>query len=96
MHHLTFLVADLRASIARCREAGYVIVDEDYSESGWLEAYVSPRSGHGCLVQLVEAAPDYGKAVEGVTVADVLADRWEWIDQKARRRAGFTGEEPKR
>lgn len=87
VHHITILVRDVVDITRRLKEAGYRVVDEDFSQPGWKEAYISPRSALGCVLQLVEVSPDYGKPVDGVTIEDVLADRWEWVDQKPRRRS---------
>lgn len=87
VHHLTFVVDDIASIVRGLKEAGYRIVDEALTTDGWKEAYVSPRSAHGCLVQLVQTRADFGTAVGGVTVADVLADQWEWKEHKPRRRA---------
>jgi len=86
IHHMTFLVHDLAAMLVPLKAAGYRIVDEDLSSPTWREAYVSPRTAHGCLVQLVQAGPGYEKPVPGITLEDVLEDRWEWVDQQPRRR----------
>jgi len=80
-------VQDLVATLVPLKAAGYRIVDEDLASPTWREAYVSPRSAHGCLVQLVQAGPDYEKPVNGITLEDVLEDRWEWVDQQPRRRS---------
>lgn len=85
VHHMTILVEDVAAATARFREAGYRMVDEDFSAANWKEVYLSPKSAMGCLLQLVQVGPDYGKPVEGITLEDVLADRWEWVDQAPRR-----------
>lgn len=81
IHHMTILVDDVVAATERFREAGYRMVDEDFSGPNWKEVYISPRSALGCLLQLVEVGPDYGKPVEGITLEDVLADRWVWVNQ---------------
>lgn len=52
LHHLTYIVDDLRAEIARFREAGYRVVDEDLSDTHWQEAFLHPASTHGTLIQL--------------------------------------------
>ena len=56
VHHMTYLVADLRQAVARARAAGLRIVDEDYSDSEWQEAFISPRSAHGTIVQLAQSS----------------------------------------
>jgi methylmalonyl-CoA/ethylmalonyl-CoA epimerase len=55
VHHLTFRVADLRAAVEGARAAGLRVVDENYDEPAWQEAFVSPRSAHGTIVQLVQS-----------------------------------------
>ncbi len=59
VHHVTFRVADVRAAVARAREAGLRVVDEDFTtQPNWQEAFVSPRNAHGTIVQLVETPLD--------------------------------------
>ncbi|MDQ6674130.1 MAG: VOC family protein [Chloroflexota bacterium] len=53
-HHLTFLVRDLRHAVERARAAGLRVVDEDYREPRWREAFISPRSAFGTIVQLAQ------------------------------------------
>ena len=87
VHHLTFFVKDLRASIEKFERAGCKVVGADFSSPNWCEAYISPPSAHGCLVQIVQVSQAYGKSGEGITVEAVLADQWEWIDQNPRPRS---------
>ena len=54
VHHLTFIVRDLRLAVERARAAGLRIVDEDYRELRWQEAFISPRSAFGTIVQLAQ------------------------------------------
>jgi methylmalonyl-CoA/ethylmalonyl-CoA epimerase len=53
-HHMTFLVGDLRQAVDRARAAGLRVVDEDYREPRWQEAFISPRSAFGTIVQLAQ------------------------------------------
>jgi len=53
-HHMTFIVRDLRLAVERARRAGLRIVDEDYREPRWQEAFISPRSAFGTIVQLAQ------------------------------------------
>src|SRR3954471_20528428 len=55
-HHMTFIVRDLRAAVANARQAGLRVVDEDYSEPRWQEAFISPRSAFGTIVQLAQTS----------------------------------------
>lgn len=58
LHHLTFFVDDLREAVERCRTAGYRVVDEDYSDAQWMEAFLSPRATGGVLIQLAQSFLD--------------------------------------
>jgi len=86
IHHGTILVRDVAAMVEQLKAGGFKVVDEDFSALGWKEAYISPRSAFGCVLQIVEVGPGYGEPVDGITIEDVMADRWEWIDQKPQRR----------
>jgi len=55
-HHMTFIVRDLRHAVANAKEAGLRVVDEDYSEPRWQEAFISPRSAFGTIVQLAQTS----------------------------------------
>jgi methylmalonyl-CoA/ethylmalonyl-CoA epimerase len=54
VHHITFLVEDLKASVAEARAAGVRVVDENYDNPDWREAFISPRSANGTIVQLAQ------------------------------------------
>lgn len=56
LHHLTFMVADLRRAVERARAAGLRVVDENYADPAWQEAFISPRSAFGTIVQLAQSA----------------------------------------
>jgi methylmalonyl-CoA/ethylmalonyl-CoA epimerase len=53
-HHMTFLVGDIRRAVERAKAAGLRVVDEDYSEPRWQEAFISPRSAFGTIIQLAQ------------------------------------------
>src|SRR5919202_3296097 len=55
-HHITFIVRDLRQAVERARAAGLRVVDEDYRDPRWQEAFISPRSGFGTIVQLAQTS----------------------------------------
>jgi methylmalonyl-CoA/ethylmalonyl-CoA epimerase len=55
-HHVTFIVRDLRAAVQRARAAGLRVVDEDYRDPRWQEAFVSPRSAFGTILQLAQTS----------------------------------------
>ena len=54
VHHITFLVDDLKAAVAEARAAGVRVVDEKYENPRWFEAFISPRSANGTIVQLAQ------------------------------------------
>jgi methylmalonyl-CoA/ethylmalonyl-CoA epimerase len=55
-HHVTFIVRDLHQAVGRARAAGLRIVDEDYRDPLWQEAFISPRSAFGTIVQLAQSS----------------------------------------
>lgn len=58
VHHLCFAVDDIRASLARCREAGATLIDEEPrlgADRKWV-AFVHPKSTHGVLIELSQSA----------------------------------------
>jgi methylmalonyl-CoA/ethylmalonyl-CoA epimerase len=58
LHHMTYIVDDLRREAKRFRTAGYRIVNEDYSDPIWMEAFISPGSASGVLIQLAQSSLD--------------------------------------
>lgn len=55
-HHMTFIVADLRHAVERARAAGLRVVDENYADPRWQEAFISPRSAFGTIIQLAQTS----------------------------------------
>jgi methylmalonyl-CoA/ethylmalonyl-CoA epimerase len=58
VHHLTFRVVRIEALVQKLKAAGYRIVGENYSNSSWKEAFISPTRAHGTIVQLAESDRD--------------------------------------
>ncbi|HEX6992286.1 MAG TPA: methylmalonyl-CoA epimerase [Gemmatimonadales bacterium] len=56
IHHVCYRVADLDAALARCREAGYQLIDETprVGAGGCRIAFLHPRSTAGSLIELTE------------------------------------------
>ena len=68
LHHLTFMVVGLEELVAELKRGGYRIVGENYRNPAWREAFISPRSAHGTIVQLAESLGGQGvEATEAVT-----------------------------
>jgi catechol 2,3-dioxygenase-like lactoylglutathione lyase family enzyme len=59
VHHLTFKVDDLAATIERVHAAGYGPVGIDLSDPQWREAFLLPKEAHGTVVQLAESNAPY-------------------------------------
>lgn len=62
LHHLTFDVPDIRTRIPELKARGVRIVDEREFSSGSYEAFISPRSAHGILIQLGSGYPTLNSA----------------------------------
>jgi len=58
VHHITFIVEDLAQSVAEARAAGIRVVDENYDRPEWQEAFISPRSANGTIIQLAQSNRD--------------------------------------
>jgi methylmalonyl-CoA epimerase len=57
MHHLTFNVPEPKKKIAELKAQGVRIVDEiEWSPTSY-EAFISPRSSHGVLIQIGSGYP---------------------------------------
>lgn len=57
IHHVCYRVPDLDQALARCRAAGYQLIDEEprTGAGGRRIAFVHPRSTAGILCELTEA-----------------------------------------
>lgn len=74
-HHMTFLVSDLRQAVERARAAGLRVVDEDYRDPRWQEAFISPRSAFGTIIQLAQTSLSAEERERHWSVADMPAER---------------------
>jgi LAO/AO transport system kinase len=59
IHHIALAVPDVVRAMARVRDAGYALVDQEprRGSHGTRIAFVHPRQTHGVLVELVDHAP---------------------------------------
>ena len=64
VHHITFMVADLAASVAEARAAGLRVVGESYADPAWQEAFISPKTAHGTILQLAQSDRDLAQRAE--------------------------------
>ncbi len=58
VHHLTFIVKAFEPLVAHLKAQGYKVVGEDYRDPRWKEAFISPVSANGTVVQLAETDRD--------------------------------------
>jgi methylmalonyl-CoA/ethylmalonyl-CoA epimerase len=74
MHHVTFLVDDVRAAFERFAARGYEPFGADQE---WFQMFVHPRRAGGVLLQLMRRHRAHGGEAErqAMTVEDVLAGR---------------------
>ena len=56
LHHVTFVVADVRAAVRRAEERGLETIGVSLDDPDWHEAFLHPRVARGALVQLVWAS----------------------------------------
>src|SRR3989442_408524 len=56
IHHICYRVPDLEATLARCRAAGFKLIDETprRGTGGRRIAFVHPKSANGILLELTE------------------------------------------
>ena len=64
LHHLTFDVPGPRERIAELKRMGVRIVDEKEFSPDSYEAFISPRSSHGVLIQIGSGHPTLARAAE--------------------------------
>jgi methylmalonyl-CoA/ethylmalonyl-CoA epimerase len=67
IHHIAVRVEDIRASLARLKQRGARLIDEEprVGAEGCLVAFVHPASAGGVLLELVERAPGTDQAGKG-------------------------------
>ena len=57
VHHITLQTPQLREKVALLEDKGIRVVDKQLEDPGFLDAFISPRSGCGVLFQLSETCP---------------------------------------
>jgi methylmalonyl-CoA/ethylmalonyl-CoA epimerase len=55
-HHFNFIVGDIEATLARVRELGIEPVGVELSNPRWKEAFLHPKTAHGIVIQVAQAA----------------------------------------
>ncbi|MGI5508463.1 VOC family protein [Streptomyces sp. CA-106131] len=74
LHHVTFTVTDMGATLAALAESGYRLHGASQADPDWHEVFLHPREAHGVLLQLARPGPDHGRATD-YTLDDVLAGK---------------------
>ena len=74
----SIFVPDVEATIAELTATGFETVDTDLRLSSWSETFVRPKSGFGCLFQIVSCDLDWLTPHPTATVEQVLAGEWRW------------------
>ena len=64
LHHLTFDAPDSKEKIADLKARGVRIVDEREFSPDSYEAFISPRSSHGVLIQIGSGYPTLSRCAE--------------------------------
>jgi hypothetical protein len=70
LHHLTLRVTDTQQKAAALKQKGVRVIDETEWSPTSYEAYISPRSANGVLIQLGSGYP-------------TLSDDPAWLDPKS-------------
>ncbi len=94
VHHVTLFTEDVAGLDTKIRESGLQTAGLDLDDPVWGEVYVSPKSAHGCLLQLVQPGERYdleSKAGE-VTLDAIVKDEWVWKDRAPARAADLNPE----
>lgn len=57
IHHICFEVTDIDAALARLKEAGVELINQEpvTNSRGWRLAFVHPKAAHGVLIELFES-----------------------------------------
>ena len=61
---------DIHHAVERARAAGLRVVDEDFRDPRWQEAFISPRSAFGTIVQLAQTNMSHGERERHWSIAD--------------------------
>lgn len=74
-HHLTLRVDDPKARIAELKAQGVRVVDETEWSPMSYEAFISPRSSHGVLIQIGSGYPTLDAALTRPDAAGTKTER---------------------
>jgi methylmalonyl-CoA/ethylmalonyl-CoA epimerase len=76
LHHVTFVVTDLRRAITLLERHGITPTSVFFDDEYWSEAFLHPRDASGTLLQLAQKGPGFLSVDwDTITIEDVLAGR---------------------
>lgn len=73
LHHVTFMVDDVRAAIAELERIGITPTNPFLDNPAWAEVFIHPKESGGVLIQMVQSDGSGGSGRH--TLEDVLAGR---------------------
>jgi methylmalonyl-CoA epimerase len=80
LHHITFFVDDLAATIDAWSQQGVSTVGTNDSQPNWQETFLRPTDTFGALLQFVQTTRDWSTPTTEFGIDDVLAGRVQWRD----------------
>lgn len=80
LHHITFVVDDLAATIHAWNDRGLSTVGTSDTSPNWMETFLRPRDTFGALLQFVQTARDWSTPTTDFGIDEVLAGRVQWRD----------------
>lgn len=66
LHHVTYIVEDLRSAVTEVERAGFPVHGEFTEDARWQEVFVHPKRANGVLLQLAQTGPGYGADAFGL------------------------------
>lgn len=60
LHHVTYIVEDLRSAVPEIERAGFAVHGEFTEDARWQEVFVHPKHANGVLLQFAQTGPGYG------------------------------------
>lgn len=80
LHHITFFVDDLPATIDAWAERGLTTVGTELAAPNWQETFLRPHDTFGALLQFVQTTRDWSTPTRDYALDDVLSGRVQWRD----------------
>ena len=81
-HHMTLFVDDVSLTLKDLNSHGFETVDTDLKSPTWRETFVRPKSGFGCLIQVVDSSLSWSDPHPTMTVNQILNGEWRWWESQ--------------